>query len=58
MYRRRGEWDIVDIDPYGSAASFLDGTIQAVKTGGLVCVTSTDVATLCGNHPDTCFYKY
>lgn len=58
MYSTRGKWDIVDVDPYGSAASFLDASVQAVKSGGLLCITSTDMATLCGNNPDTCFYKY
>lgn len=58
MYTSRGLWDIVDIDPYGSAAGFLDAAVRAVKSGGLLCVTSTDMITLCGNNPDTCFYKY
>ena len=51
-------WDVIDIDPYGSAAEFLDSAVQATKSYGLLCVTSTDMATLCGNHSDTCFYKY
>jgi len=51
-------WDLIDIDPYGSCANFLDASIQAIKDQGLLCVTSTDMATLCGNNPDTCFYKY
>ena len=59
MYRERSsQWDVIDLDPYGSAASFLDAAVQSVKSGGLICVTSTDMATLCGNNPDTCFYKY
>jgi tRNA (guanine26-N2/guanine27-N2)-dimethyltransferase len=58
MFNTKGTWDIVDVDPYGSAACFLDSAVQAVKNGGLLCVTSTDMATLCGNNPDTCFYKY
>lgn len=50
--------DVIDLDPYGSVAAFLDGAVQSIKDGGLLCLTSTDAATLCGNHPDTCFYKY
>mmetsp|Transcript_9529 Transcript_9529/g.14191 ORF Transcript_9529/g.14191 Transcript_9529/m.14191 type:complete len:416 (+) Transcript_9529:581-1828(+) len=50
--------DIIDIDPYGSCAEFLDSCVQAVCNGGLLCITSTDMGTLCGNSPDTCFYKY
>jgi tRNA (guanine26-N2/guanine27-N2)-dimethyltransferase len=58
LHTSRSTWDIVDLDPYGSAASFLDGAVLAAKDGGLICVTSTDMITLCGNNPDTCFYKY
>ena len=36
----------------------MDAAVQAVKNGGLLCITSTDMATLCGKNPATCFYKY
>ena len=58
MHTYRSHWDIVDLDPYGSVASFLDSAVLSIKPGGLLCVTSTDMITLCGNNPDTCFYKY
>jgi tRNA (guanine26-N2/guanine27-N2)-dimethyltransferase len=58
LHSSRSSWDIVDLDPYGSCASFLDGAVLSAKDGGLICVTSTDMITLCGNNPDTCFYKY
>ena len=58
LHSSRSTWDIVDLDPYGSAASFLDGAVLGAKDGGMICVTSTDMITLCGNNPDTCFYKY
>ena len=51
-------FDIVDIDPYGGANIFLDAAVQSVKDGGLLCVTCTDMAVLCGNHPEACFAKY
>ena len=28
-------YDVLDIDPYGSSAPFLDGAIQALTNGGL-----------------------
>lgn len=28
------QFDIIDLDPYGSAAQFLDGAVQAVAEGG------------------------
>ena len=50
--------DIVDLDPYGTASPFLDPAMQCIKEGGLMCVTSTDSAILCGNYPDTAHAKY
>ncbi|GAM22306.1 hypothetical protein SAMD00019534_054810 [Acytostelium subglobosum LB1] len=61
MYNHRDpqdQFDIIDIDPYGSPCNFLDGAVQAVSEGGLLCVTATDSAVLCGNHPEACFHKY
>ncbi|GAB5358744.1 hypothetical protein AAMO2058_000484700 [Amorphochlora amoebiformis] len=52
-------FDVIDLDPYGSAIEFLDGAVQAVSDGGLLCVTCTDKAILCGGkNPETCFGKY
>lgn len=50
--------DVVDLDPYGSASPFLDGAFRCIKEGGLMLVTSTDSAILCGNFPDTAHAKY
>ena len=37
-------FDVVDLDPYGTAAPFLDSAVQAVSHGGLLNVTCTDMA--------------
>lgn len=37
-------FDVIDLDPYGTAAPFLDAAIQGVKDGGLLCVTCTDAS--------------
>jgi tRNA (guanine26-N2/guanine27-N2)-dimethyltransferase len=37
-----GKYDVVDLDPYGTAAPFIDAALQALEDGGLLCVTSTD----------------
>lgn len=62
MYNSRTDpktqFDVIDLDPYGSAAPFLDGAIQSVKDGGMLCVTCTDMAALGGSHPETCFGRY
>jgi len=38
------KYDVVDLDPYGTAAPFLDASMQAINDGGLLCVTCTDAA--------------
>ena len=48
----------IDVDPYGCAAPFLDGAVQALLDGGILMVTATDLAILCGNNAETCFAKY
>ncbi|CDW54090.1 TRM1 tRNA methyltransferase 1 [Trichuris trichiura] len=61
MYEHRAlkeRFDVVDLDPYGSAAKFLDAAVQCVCDDGLLMVTCTDVAVLCGNTPETCYAKY
>ncbi|KAF2814534.1 TRM-domain-containing protein [Mytilinidion resinicola] len=35
-------YDVIDLDPYGTAAPFLDSALQALTNGGLLCVTCTD----------------
>ncbi|TID25169.1 TRM-domain-containing protein [Venturia nashicola] len=36
------KYEVIDIDPYGTAVPFLDAAIQALSNGGLLCVTCTD----------------
>ncbi|KAJ5550729.1 tRNA (guanine(26)-N(2))-dimethyltransferase [Penicillium sp. DV-2018c] len=36
------KFDVIDLDPYGTASPFLDAAVQAAKDGGLLCVTCTD----------------
>ncbi|CAG8197045.1 unnamed protein product [Penicillium salamii] len=42
MYENASKFDVIDLDPYGTASPFLDAAIQAAKDGGLLCVTCTD----------------
>ena len=44
MYQHRdvaSRFDVIDLDPYGTASPFLDSAVQAVADGGLLCVTCT-----------------
>lgn len=63
MYQHRGpsdaeRFDVVDLDPYGSPAMFLDAAVQCVTDGGLLCVTATDLAVLCGTYSEVCWSQY
>jgi len=58
LRRERDKYNVIDLDPYGSPSIFLDGAVQAVDEGGLLCITATDLAVLCGNHPEVCFTRY
>lgn len=31
---KREFFDVIDLDPYGSAAPFIDGAVKAVSNGG------------------------
>lgn len=61
MYERKRDkdwYDVIDLDPYGTAVPFLDSAIQACANGGMICVTFTDLAVLAGAKYDVCYYKY
>ena len=51
-------FEAVDLDPYGSAAPFLDVSVQAVADGGFLAVTGTDLPVLWGGSPEICFVWY
>jgi len=54
------KYDVVDLDPYGTAAPFLDAAVQAVRDdGGLLCVTCTDSGVWASNgYPEKCYALY
>jgi tRNA (guanine26-N2/guanine27-N2)-dimethyltransferase len=54
----RKRFDAIDIDPFGSPVPYLDSAIRALKDGGLIALTATDMAPLCGVHPKACIRKY
>ncbi|WP_457612310.1 tRNA (guanine(10)-N(2))-dimethyltransferase, partial [Methanocaldococcus sp.] len=50
---------VVDIDPFGSPAPYIDMAIRALKTkNSLLCLTATDTAALCGRAKKACLRKY
>lgn len=54
----RKRFDAVDIDPFGSPTPFLDSAIRAIRDGGFLALTATDMAPLCGVYPKACLRKY
>ncbi|KAL4581952.1 hypothetical protein LXL04_006486 [Taraxacum kok-saghyz] len=52
------EFDVVDLDPYGSPSVFLDSAVQSISDGGLLMCTATDMAVLCGGNGEVCYSKY
>lgn len=49
----------VDLDPYGTAAPFLENAVRAVLDDGLLMVTCTDAGVLAGNgYPEKCYALY
>ncbi|MGP3667232.1 MAG: tRNA (guanine(10)-N(2))-dimethyltransferase [Candidatus Bathyarchaeota archaeon] len=56
---KRGlRFDVIDIDPFGSPSLYLDLALRALKIGGLLSVTATDMAVLCGIHKQACIRHY
>jgi tRNA (guanine26-N2/guanine27-N2)-dimethyltransferase len=51
-------FDYVDIDPFGSPSEFLDSAVRATRDGGMIALTATDMAPLCGVSPSACLRKY
>ncbi|RWS28068.1 tRNA (guanine(26)-N(2))-dimethyltransferase-like protein [Leptotrombidium deliense] len=59
MSRRNDDrFVVIDIDPFGCASPFIDAAVQSILDGGILMVTCTDMAILCGNHSETCYAKY
>lgn len=56
LAEQRFDW--VDIDPYGTPAAYLDVAASSVRDGGILAVTATDKASLCGVYPDVCRRRY
>lgn len=51
-------FDYIDIDPFGTPVHYIDSALRAVRNKGLIALTATDMAPLCGVHPRACIRKY
>ncbi|MBP2172770.1 tRNA (guanine(10)-N(2))-dimethyltransferase [Methanococcus voltae] len=53
------EFNVTDLDPFGSPAPYMDSGIRATLTkGGILCMTATDTAVLCGAYHKSCIRRY
>jgi len=51
-------YDFIEIDPFGSPVPFIDTALQRIKHNGILSVTATDTAALCGTYPKRTLRKY
>lgn len=58
MLDKRYQYDYIDIDPFGTPVPFYPLAARTVSHEGVVGVTATDTAVLCGTYPKTCFRRY
>jgi len=57
-YGRDKRFDFVDVDPFGTPVGQLQGAISATSDGGVLSVTATDTAVLCGVYPKVARRRY
>ncbi len=57
-YRRDEKFDFVDVDPFGTPVRQLQAALSATADGGIVSVTATDTAVLCGVYPEVSQRRY
>jgi len=56
---RFGKYDVIDLDPFGTAVPFLDAAVQTVSDGGLLCITCTDAGVWASmGYSEKCFSLY
>ncbi len=58
MLNNRYKYDYVDIDPFGTPIPFYPLAARFVSRGGVVAVTATDTAVLCGTYKQKCVRRY
>jgi len=51
-------FDVIDLDPFGSAAPYIYDAIKVAKDNTLLLVTATDLAVLCGANQKACMRIY
>lgn len=52
------KFDYIDVDPFGSPVSFIDSAMKSIRHHGIIAVSATDTAGLCGVYPKVCLRRY
>ncbi|HLQ06846.1 MAG TPA: hypothetical protein VK126_03750 [Nitrososphaerales archaeon] len=61
LYSRFGrdqKFDYVDVDPFGTPVRQLQAALSATEDGGILSITATDTAVLCGAYPKVSVRRY
>lgn len=58
LMENRYQYDYIDIDPFGTPVPYYPLAARYVAHEGILGVTATDTAVLCGTYPDTCKRRY
>ena len=53
-----GFFDLVDVDPFGTPAPYMEAAIGGTRHKGIIAACATDTSALCGSHPKACQRKY
>ena len=52
------KFDYIDVDPFGSPVCFIDNAMKSIRHHGIIAVSATDTAGLCGVYPKVCLRRY
>ncbi len=52
-------FNVVDLDPFGSPNPYIDSAVRScISKNGILCMTATDTAVLCGAYKKACIRNY
>ncbi len=51
-------FDVIDIDPFGTPVPYVPFAVNATRHRGIISVSATDTAVLCGTYPEASWRRY
>lgn len=52
------KYDGIDIDPFGTPAPYIEAALKGLNDNGILGISATDTAVLCGAKPSICLKRY